>query len=76
MYKDYEKLTNLNFDSFIKNRNDCIVSYLEGATGIDLSTENKKIRYATAASFEQIPTLMLPQSLVSISWSATSTNLK
>ena len=54
VYKDYEKLTNLNFDKFIKNRNGCIVLFLEGVNGMNSSTENEKIKYAKAICIEKI----------------------
>ena len=53
-YKDYEKLTNFNFDKFIKNRNGYIVSFLDGVTGMNFSTVNEKIKYAKAVCIEQI----------------------
>ena len=54
VYKDYEKLTHLNFDKFIKSRNGCIVSFLEGVTEINFSTENEKIKHAKAVCIEKI----------------------
>ena len=54
VYKDYKKLTNSNFDKFIKNENGCIVSFLELVTKVNFSTENEKIKYAKAVCIEKI----------------------
>ena len=44
----------MNFDKFIKNGNGCTVSFLEGVTGMNFSTENEKIKYAKVVCIEQI----------------------
>ena len=90
VYKDFEKLKELDFNSYIEGRDRCVVGFLEGASGISIKGDTTtQIQFAACSIIESIYFLRnfniilpynfminLEQSLVSGSKTVTAVNGK
>ena len=55
VYKDFEKLKELYFNSYIEGRDRCIVEFLEGASGISMKGDcTNQIQFETCSIIESI----------------------
>ena len=90
VYKDFEKLKELDFNSYIEGRDRCVAGFLEGASGISIKGDTTtQIHFAACSIIESIYFLRnfniilpysflinLEQSLVSVSKTVTAVNGK
>ena len=55
MYKDPSILTKLDFSKYLKERDSCVVAFLEGVSGIAFGKEkNPQVKFACCVSIESI----------------------
>ena len=55
MYKDPSILTKLDFSKYLKERDSCVVAFLEGVSGIAFDKEkNPRVKFACCMSNESI----------------------
>ena len=55
VYKDFEKLKELDFNSYIEGRDRCVVGFLEGASGISIKGDTTtQIQFAACSIIESI----------------------
>ena len=55
MYKDPSILTKLDFSKYLKERDSCVVAFLEGVSGIAFGKEkNAQVKFACCVSIESI----------------------